>query len=103
MRKSLIIAVSIMGVVIVVLAVALASVGTHLDDTRIERDELKFNLEDLQQQADALSAEREQLDATLKEQRQSVDRLKADLERARSQAQAQGSGEPPAPAPATTP
>ena len=98
MKRRVIIAVSIMGVILVTLTVALASVGTHFDQTRIDRDELKLQVDSLQEEIDNLSGERDQLKAQVDDQLKTIEQLKAELERARSQAAA------PAPAsPATTP
>ncbi len=88
--------ISILGAILVILAVALAAVGTHLDRARIQESELQFQVDDLQEAASTLSQERDKLKKQAEEQSKAIDQLKAELERTRGQAQ------PPAPAPAAT-
>ena len=92
MRRGLVIALSVMGVLLIVLSLALASVGTHLDEAKIERNELQYEMDDLRQEVDTISVERGNLQNKVDEQLKTIEQLKAEVERARSPAQ------PPAPA-----
>ena len=64
-------------------AVALATVGTQLDEVRIERDDLEFETSDLQQSVDALTTERTDLQRQAEEQLKAIEQLKGELERLR--------------------
>ena len=61
MKRGWIITIGIMGILLVVLAVALASVGTNLDEARLDRKELQGELDGLQEEYDLLSEERQRL------------------------------------------
>ncbi len=84
MRRGVIIALSVMGVLLVVLAVALAKVGTDLDLVRIERDDLQYYVEDLEQELDLLTSERGELQQHVDEQLKTIEQQKIELERARA-------------------
>jgi uncharacterized protein YoxC len=83
MRRSLVIALSVMGVLLVLLALAVASIGTELDEARIERDDLWTEAEDLRQELDAISQERNKLQEQVDEQVKAIESLKVQQERAR--------------------
>ncbi len=51
------------GLIVVVLAAALATIGTDLDRTRLEREDLEYEVEGLQEEIDTLTEERDQLKA----------------------------------------
>lgn len=87
MRRGVMMALSVMGAVVVILAIAVASVGTDLDETRIERDDLQFELDDLRLEVDAVSTARRGLQAQTEEQLKTIEQLKAQLDHLRSQAQ----------------
>ena len=101
MRRGTIIGFGILGVVLVILAGALASVGTNLDKTRLERDDLQFEVDNLNQEVDTMTEDRQKLQTQVDEQLKSIEQLKADLERTRNQAQGQSSTPAPAPQSAT--
>lgn len=69
---------------IVILAVALASVGAQLDQARIEQGDFEADLEALEVEVDELTEERDTLRATVDAQLQAIEQLKADLERQRA-------------------
>ena len=94
MRRGAIIAIVILSGLAAVLAVSLASVGTQLDDARIERKNLEFEVEDVQQELDLLAEERDALKAHADEQTQTITQLKAEMERVRSQPPAAAPVEP---------
>ncbi len=81
MRRGMIIALAVLGVLVVILMVALSSVGTNLDQTRLERDDLQFETDDLQQEVDTLSTERDELQRQVDEQLKTIEQLKAELGR----------------------
>jgi len=81
MHRGLIIAASVLGVFVVILMVALSSVGTNLDQTRLERDDFQFEAEDLQQEVDLLSTERDELQRQVEEQLKAIEQLKAEFGR----------------------
>ena len=72
-----------MGVLLVLLALAVASIGTELDEARIERDELSTEAEDLRQELDSLSEERNRLKEQVDEQVKAIEQWKVQQERAR--------------------
>lgn len=71
------------GVLIILLAAALASVGAQLDQARIEQTDFETDLEALETEVDELTDERDTLQETVDEQLQAIEQLKADLERQR--------------------
>jgi len=94
MKRNVIIGFVVTGIVCIVLAVAVASIGTQLDEARLEREDLQFELEDLTAEAGALRTERDSLQTerdTLKtqadEQVKAIEQLKDEMGRVRSQAQ----------------
>lgn len=92
MRRGIVIVLSVLGALVIILLVAVASVGSDLDEVRIERDDLGFEVEALQRQVDSLTEERDRLQREAEERSKTVEQLKAELERARS-----GSAGQPAP------
>ena len=102
MRRGMIIAVAILGVLVVILAVALAKVGSDLDSERIDRQDLQTQTTDLEQEVDSLSFERDTLQEQTNEHLKTIEQLKADLERHRAQQQA-ASTPSNTPAPSATP
>lgn len=102
MRRTVVILASVMGLLLVILAIALASVGTQFDEARIELKDLHSDVDDLQQEVDDLSVERDTLQQRASEQLKTIEQLKAELERVRAtQANAQTSQ--PANTPASPP
>lgn len=97
MRRGMIIGVAVLGVLVVILAVALAKVGSDLDSERIDRQDLQTQTVDLEQEVDSLSSERDTLQEQTEEYLKTIEQLKADLERHRTQPQATNA---PSPAPA---
>ena len=100
MKRHVVIALAVMGVVIVGLAIALASVGTQVDKMRLNRSDLELDIGDLQAEIESLTEDNETLRTEHDELQQQVDahlttiqQLKAEVERARTQTAA--------PAPAT--
>jgi peptidoglycan hydrolase CwlO-like protein len=98
MQRKWIIGLTVLGVISVVLMVALASVGTQLDQARLDRDDLELELEDvsaetesLRGERDVIKHERDSLKTQVDEQLQAIEQLKGELERA--------SQSPPASAP----
>jgi hypothetical protein len=102
MNRRVTIALLAMGAGLVVLALALASVGGELDQARIDRDEYQFQAEDLQGELDAVSEERDRLRQQVDEQLKAVEQWKLQVERSRAGGQATAPDEPvpaePAPA-----
>ena len=84
-RRIVIIAWGALGVVVLVLAVALARVGTELDEAKLERMSRQTDVDDLEQEVDDLTDEQQQLQAKVDEQLKTIEQLKADLERTRAQ------------------
>ena len=78
MRRGMIVGLAVLGVLVIVLMVAVSSVGTNLDQTRLERDDLQFEVDDLQQEVDTLSAERDELQRQADEQLKTIEQLKAE-------------------------
>ena len=84
MQRGFVIALSVMGVFLVVLAVSFALVGSDLDRVRLEREGLQFELDDLQQQFDRVSGERDRLQRQTEDQLKAIEQWKAQLEHSRS-------------------
>ena len=84
MRRGLVIALSIMGILLVLLAVTVASIGSELDGARIERDELLSEAEDLRQELDTISEERNKLQAQVDEQVKAIESWKVQQEHVRN-------------------
>ncbi len=95
MRRGTVIAFCSMGSLILILGIALGSVGPNLDTVKIERDELRFDVDALESQVADLSGERERLKTQVNEQHQALAELKVELERMAEQPHA------PAPVPAS--
>ncbi len=72
----------------VVLAASLAYVGTQLDDAKISRQDLEFEVEDLRQELNSVSEERSDLAEELEQQRRAKEHMEQELERLRAVAQA---------------
>ena len=87
MRRWIILGWSIAGALIVILAVALATVGTQLDQARVDKEDLQFETDELQKDVDALTEERGKLQQKVDEHQKTIEQLKAELERTRGQAQ----------------
>ena len=92
MRRRVVIALAVMGFLIVLLAIALASVGTQVDKMRLNRSDLELNIGDFQdeietltQERDALRTERDTLKAQVAEHLKTIQQLKAEVEQARTQ------------------
>lgn len=109
MRRGVLIGLIAAVVICIVLAVAVASVGTQLDQARLDRDDLEVQVDDLQSEVDSLRTERdtvktdrETLKARTEEQLKTIEQLKAELGRTAS-SQTQPSQQPQQPAPASTP
>ncbi|MBI4322652.1 MAG: hypothetical protein HY596_00050 [Candidatus Omnitrophica bacterium] len=108
MRRGVLIGLIAAVVLCIVLAVAVASIGTQLDETRLDRDDLEMQVDDLQGELDSLrterdtvKTERETLKTRTEEQLKTIEQLKAESGRtANSQTQLSGQQQP---APASTP
>ena len=92
MRRGLLIGLAVSVVGCIVLAIALAIVGSRFDDVRLEQEDYAFQLEEaqadrdaLQAERDALTTERDTLKAQTDEQLVSIEKLKAELDHARQQ------------------
>jgi len=98
MKRGVLIGYSMLGVLVIILGVALAHVGTQLDKTRLSQVDLQTEIDDLEQEVDALNEQRD----TLASER---DTLKADLEERIKALEAekakQEQAQAPSPAPAT--
>ena len=81
MRRGVIIALSVLGALVVVLLVAVATVGSGLDQARIERDDLEWELDELQRQVEILTGERDEMKQQIEQQSSAMERWKAELER----------------------
>ena len=108
MRRGTIIALSVLAVFVVILAIALASVGTRFDTVAIERDDLQFEVGQLEQDMDGITTERDTLKRQTEDQLKAIEQLKAELERTKSaqaaavsQASSEGTSQVSAPAPAS--
>jgi len=100
MRRGVMFGIIAAAAVCFILAIALASVGTELDQARLERDDLEIEAEDLRSEVDslrkehgALEKERDTLKTKVGEHVKSIEQLKAELER-QSRSQAAGSVAP---------
>ena len=103
MRRGIIIGLSVMRVMLVILAVTLASVGTELDQARIEREEYQSQVDDLQGELDGLTQDRERLQHQVDEQLKTIEQWKVQLEHSRTNGQTDGTSAPaaqPVPSPA---
>ena len=92
MKRHVVIALAVMGVVIVGLAIALASVGTQVDKMRLNRSDLELDIGDLQAEIESLTEDNETLRTEHDELQQQVEahlttiqQLTAEVERARTQ------------------
>ncbi|MBI3324679.1 MAG: hypothetical protein HYZ92_05310 [Candidatus Omnitrophica bacterium] len=97
MRRGLLIGLIGAGVLCVVLAVALAVIGSRFDEVRLDQEELSGQVDDLeaendtlrkdqtalQSERDKLVAEREQYKTQTDTQLKTIEQLKTELERAR--------------------
>ena len=97
MRRGIIIGLVVTGALLVILAVALATVGTQLDEARIGKEDLQFEVESLQQEVDALSKERETLQRQVDDQRKSLEQSNTELGRLHGQATEPAAAAPAAP------
>ncbi len=88
MRRWVVVVLIGLGALAVVLAASLAFVGTQLDDAKIGRQDLEFEVEDLRQELNSVSEERTGLAQQLEEQRKANTHLTQELERSRVAAQA---------------
>lgn len=88
MGRRLLIASVVEGILIVVLGVALASVGTQFDETRIELRALTFEIDSLQEDVEMLADERAALQGKVEEQLGTIEQLKVQLDRAQQGGQA---------------
>src|SRR3989338_994960 len=95
MRRSVVIALAFMGVVVVVLAISLASVGTQVDKMRLNRSDLELDIGDLQAEVESLTdenetlrTERDELQGQTEEHLSTIQQLKHEVEQARTQAAA---------------
>ncbi len=91
MRRNVVFAFLGVGGLVVILAVSLASVGTEMDQLRIEREDFRFEMDTLQQQIDALAGEKvalqrqvEEQRATVEDQHKTIKRWRAELEHLRN-------------------
>ena len=87
MRRGVVVALTVLGAGVILLAVALASVGMELDTSRIERDDLRESVVELEGERDSLSSDREQFQQKVQDQLNAIEHLKAELERTRGQTQ----------------
>ena len=88
MGRRLLIASVVEGILIVVLGVALASVGTQFDETRIELRALTVKIDSLQEDVEMLADERAALQGQVEEQLGTIEQLKVQLDRAQQGGQA---------------
>ncbi len=72
----------------IVLGIAIASVGTQLDEVRLQRDDLQVEVQDLQAESDTLRAERDTLKQRVEDQVKTLEHIKTQLAEERNQAQA---------------
>ncbi len=80
-RRGIGIVLSLLGGATVVLMVALAVVGTELDETRLDRQTLKSAVGDLQQEIDRLIQQRQMLKQQADERLRTTEQLKVELTR----------------------
>ena len=88
MRRSVVIAFVVLGLILVALAIALASVGTQFDEVRIDRNNLNEEVMTLEEEVDTLTGERDQLKTQVDEHLKAIEQLKAQLDGSRTTAQA---------------
>ena len=88
MRRWTVIALVGLSGLAVVLAASLAYVGTQLDDAKISRQDLEFEVEDLRQELNVITDDQRGLVDRYEEQRRTNELLVQELERARAAAQA---------------
>ena len=84
MKRGVVIALSVMGVFLLVLAVSFALVGSDLDRVRLEREDLRFEVDGLQQELDRVSGERDRLQQQTDEQLKAIEQWKVQLEHSRT-------------------
>lgn len=72
--------------VVVGLAVALATVGSQLDTSKLDQQDLETEVGELEQEVDALSEERDMLQGQVDDQLKSIEQLKVELDRSRGSA-----------------
>ncbi len=85
MRRGTVIALWILGALVVIFAIALASVGTDLDRTRMTREDLQTEVDDLQGEVETLTDARQTLQSKTDRQLTQIEQLKAELEQLRNQ------------------
>ena len=90
MRRGVVIAFAVTGLVVVILAIALATVGSDLDKARIERDDLQLEVDDLQQEVNTVSGELDQLKQQAEEQHKVLEQAKTELDRTRAVGPSEG-------------
>ena len=81
MRRGVVIGLSVIGALCVLLAVAVARVGTQLDQARIERDDLQFEVEDLRNESQSLKAERDTLKRQVNDKLKTIEQMKTEAEK----------------------
>jgi uncharacterized coiled-coil DUF342 family protein len=84
MRRRMIITFSVLGLLVVVFAIALGKIGAELDQMRIERDELRYQVDDLQQDVNIVSGERDALLRQVEDQQAATARWKAKVDQMRN-------------------
>ncbi len=72
---------SVVGALVVVLAVALGMVGSQFDQLRLSQDDLRFAYEDLRQHLSTVTQERDRLATEMERQERRVSQLRAELDR----------------------
>ncbi len=87
----------------IALAIAVARIGTQLDESRLDRDDQEAQAEAHRAEAESLRKERDGLNATVGQQLKSIEQLKAELEQVRRQAQATPATQPERSGTAETP
>ena len=90
MRRGVVIAFAVTGLIVVILAIALSTVGSDLDQARIERDDLQLEVDDLHQEVDTVSGERDQLKQQAEEQGKALEQFKAELDHPRAAGGSEG-------------
>ena len=85
MRRWVVVALCALGGLTVALAASLALVGSQLDEAKIGRQDLQFEVDDLQQELSSVTEEKSALSTQLEDQRKASEQLKAELERQRAQ------------------
>lgn len=87
MQRGFVIALSVMGVLLVIVAVSFALVGSDLDRIRLEREDLQFEVDGLQQELNRVSGERDRLQQRTDEQLRAIEQWKVQLEHSARNAQ----------------